>query len=164
MESPAFLCFVYVYVQYISSSLASGETISPHDVISLLTAQQLCAGILFCIHYVFRGLIFPFLGSDPSRPLELKVALSGAFFCIMNGIIIAYELCYGTKSALRFLPDFVYRTFTSIGLGTQEIISSSELLVGIVVFFTGWFINQQSDHILRNLRKGDPPGSRRTYD
>ncbi len=89
---------------------------------------------LWQLHYVYRSFIFPFRmrGSGKRKPV-FTVAMA-FLFNIANGAINGYGVTVlGAHLTMSWLSD-------------------PRFIAGIAVFFIGWFINHQSDHILRNLR------------
>lgn len=95
---------------------------------------------LFMLHYVYRSFIYPFRmrGGHKQEPI-LTGALAFAFNSA-NGSTNAYAI---TELAPHLL--------------STAWLADPRFIIGIALFFTGYTINQQSDAILRNLRK---PGER----
>jgi 3-oxo-5-alpha-steroid 4-dehydrogenase 1 len=86
---------------------------------------------LYLFHYFFRVLVFPFLMRG-AKPCPLSVMLLSTLFCFINGSMQGY--------ALSQLPPTPLSSFTP----TQ--------LVGVLIFFIGFTVNQHADHTLRSLR------------
>jgi hypothetical protein len=95
---------------------------------------------VFALHYVNRIFIFPFRTKTKNKKMPVIIALSAVFFNLVNGSINGYWLGwyaepYGNYALLHFIP-------------------------GMLVFITGFIINQDSDNRLINLRK---PGDKGYY-
>lgn len=98
---------------------------------------------LFELHYFQRSFIFPSLIRGKNR-MPLAIILMGVIFNIINAYMIGGWLFYVSP------PDY----YTAPWLATPQFI------IGTVMFLAGMYINLQSDHIIRNLRK---PGDTRHY-
>lgn len=95
-------------------------------------ANQALLG-LFLLHYVNRSFIYP-VRMAAGKPMPLSVMLMAWSFCCCNAVL---QSSYLTK--FYTYPD--------------NWISSPIFALGVLVFFTGFYINLDSDHILRELRK-----------
>ena len=105
------------------------------------TPQLVLAG-LFLLHYFQRSFVFPLLMRGNSK-MPVGIVLMGLLFnCINAGLIGAW--------LFREAPEGYYE-----GWFAQPC-----FWAGLLVFFAGMFINLQSDHIVRHLRK---PGDKRHY-
>ena len=96
--------------------------------------------IFFCawnLHYVQRTFVFPFLirGKDL---MPMAIVLMGVIFNGINAYLQAYWLYI-------LSPD----------LYTTQWILTGRFIAGMSIFVIGFFINLQSDHIVRNLRPKD---------
>ncbi|XP_005745533.1 3-oxo-5-alpha-steroid 4-dehydrogenase 1 [Pundamilia nyererei] len=103
---------------------------------SLLPNQLLIA--MYFLHYVQRACIYPFLirGGKPTPFASFALAF---VFCCYNGFM-----------QIRYLSHYAeYPAYW---------VTHPCFLIGSVLWFVGWFINVQSDHILRNLRKPGETG------
>ena len=89
---------------------------------------------LWVIHYFNRTFIFPFRIRTNGKKMPLAITFSAIFFNVVNGFICGY-----------FLGNFA-----NYG---DDWMSSIPFILGIIIFFIGFFINNQSDTILINLRK-----------
>jgi steroid 5-alpha reductase family enzyme len=89
-------------------------------------------------HYVYRTLIFPFLGTGKKAPMPASIAASAFGFNLVNGSLNGYGL---------FHLD-----------GPREI--GGRFLVGVLLFVAGFAIHVRSDAILRALRKPGESGYR----
>ena len=89
------------------------------------------------LHYLQRTFVFPLLirGKDP---MPIAIVLMGVIFNGINGFLQAYWIYV-------LSPDFY----------TTQWILSLRFILGVTIFFIGFFINLQSDHIIRNLRPKD---------
>lgn len=94
--------------------------------------------LLFEIHYFQRAFIFPLLIRGKSR-MPLAIILMGVLFNVINSYMIGGWLFYVSPA----------------GLYSAEWLASPQFIVGSLVFLAGMFINLQSDHIIRHLRKPD---------
>lgn len=98
------------------------------------------------LHYFHRAFIYPFqIRVKPGSTTPLLVLLSGSTFCAINGYLNG---AYITHYAPHLNNDWL---------------SDPRFLLGIAVFFFGYFLNKQSDSILRNLRKGNETGYKIPY-
>ena len=93
---------------------------------------------VFTLHYVNRIFIFPFRTRTKNKKMPLVIALSAVFFNLVNGSINGYWLGwfaepYDQIALLHFIP-------------------------GIIIFITGFSINQYADNKLINLRKKGDTG------
>ena len=100
--------------------------------------------IFFEIHYFQRSFIFPMLLRGRSK-MPLSIILMSITFNLINGYIQGWWL-------FRVAPG---RDFYA-----QDWLMAPQFLAGTLLFFSGMFINMQSDSIIRNLRK---PGDTRHY-
>jgi 3-oxo-5-alpha-steroid 4-dehydrogenase 1 len=89
------------------------------------------------LHYLQRTFVFPLLirGKDP---MPITIVLMGVVFNGINGYLQAYWIYILSPSKY-----------------TVEWILTLRFIVGLLIFFVGFFINLQSDHIIRNLRPKD---------
>ncbi|MEJ2252675.1 MAG: 3-oxo-5-alpha-steroid 4-dehydrogenase, partial [Candidatus Lokiarchaeota archaeon] len=95
--------------------------------------------VIWMIHYVQRTFIFPFLIRGKSK-MPIAIMSFGFIFNLVNTYLQA-------KWIFKFSP--LYKVSWII---TPFFIS------GIIIFFSGYLINIQSDYIIRNLRD---PGEKR---
>lgn len=85
-------------------------------------------------HYIHRTLIYPFQKTGGCRPFPVLLIVVALAFNIMNGFIISYAI-------------FIRHTYSFDWLFQWPFI------FGFSVFVLGYWINKQSDHILKKLRK-----------
>lgn len=90
----------------------------------------------FLIHYFQRSFIFPFLIRGNGR-MPISIILMGMIFNTLNAYIQGSWL-------YKYAPDNYY---------TEEWLKSPQFIIGTALFLWGMFVNIQSDHIIRNLRK-----------
>lgn len=89
---------------------------------------------LFCFHYVYRSLIFPFRLHTKGKKMPWIIVGSGILFnCISGGLLGIY--------------------FAQFASYTNDWFTDIRFIAGIIIFFTGLYINWKSDDILINLRK-----------
>jgi steroid 5-alpha reductase family enzyme len=89
---------------------------------------------LFCLHYFNRTVIFPFRLHTRGKKMPLLIMLSGIFFNLFNTFLLGY---YFTHFA-----NYDSGWFTDI-----------RFITGVILFFTGLWINWKADNILIHLRK-----------
>ena len=99
--------------------------------------------VIFELHYFQRSFVFPLLIKGKGR-MPIFIMTLGIVFNVCNG--------YSQGEWLFFVsPDDYY---------TNDWFYSPKFIIGLVIYFLGMFINIQSDHIIRNLRK---PGDNKHY-
>lgn len=96
---------------------------------------------LWMLHYINRSIIFPFRYPNKNKKMPLSIALSAIFFNMVNGSINGYF--FGSIDASFYAENYFLQW---------------NFLMGIALFFTGFTINNHSDHILLNLRKPGETG------
>ena len=106
-------------------------------IISLLGPNELNSYSMILIfiwfaHYFNRVIIFPLRINTKNKKMPISIAISAFFFNIFNGLFNGYYVGYimNTQSALE--PN---------------------VIVGIIIFLIGMFINVSSDNKLISLRK-----------
>ena len=85
---------------------------------------------LWILHYFYRTILFPIKLKTKGKKMPLVIVISAFIFNLFNGFFVGYEI--GNISQLDF------------GINT---------LIGLIVFFTGMYINRSSDNKLISLRK-----------
>lgn len=131
MESPVFLLMLYLFVQSDKSALCRDNI-----VYYAMSAP-------FFIHYFQRSFIFPALIKGKST-MPLSIIAMGIVFNTVNAYMQGEWLYY-------LAPEGRY---------TNEWLSDPRFIVGTLIFIAGFYINLQSDYIIRHLRK---PGDTRHY-
>jgi steroid 5-alpha reductase family enzyme len=102
-----------------------------------ITVQSIVIPILmglFCLHYFNRTFIFPFRLHTKGKKIPLLIVVSGIFFNLANAFLLGYYFTNFLKYENTWLTDVRF-------------------LTGIILFFTGLFINWKADDILIHLRK-----------
>lgn len=101
---------------------------------------------LWQLHYFHRAFIYPFqLEVRPGSGTTLSTALMGAAYCTANGYLNgSYTSTYGVHLGTGWAAD-------------------PRFALGVVVFALGYFLNKQSDAILRNLRAPGESGYKIPY-
>ena len=92
--------------------------------------------LLFCLHYFNRSFIWPLRAQTNSKKMPLNVVFSAFAFNTVN--------VFFQGSWLFFLIDYSSNWLLSIWF-----------LIGLIVFFSGMFINIISDEIMINLKKSN---------
>jgi len=91
---------------------------------------------IWLIHYIQRTFIFPLLIKGKDK-MPITIVLMGITFNGLNAYIQA-----------RWI-----NTFSDSSLYSIEWLHSPQFIIGVLIFFVGYYTNLKSDHILRNLRK-----------
>jgi hypothetical protein len=89
---------------------------------------------LFCLHYFNRVFIFPFRLHTKGKKMPLLIVSSAVFFNIVNGFSLGYYFAHFANYSNDWFTDWRFIT-------------------GIILFFSGLFINWKADDILIYLRK-----------
>lgn len=114
-------------VATIAICFALGDRHGDPAAIALLVVWQ--------IHYVNRAFIYPFRMRGRTRPMPLLVALLGASTNIAVGYLNGRWLFeFGPKLGAAWLTD-------------------PRFLIGVALFFGGFWLNNHADAVLRKLRK-----------
>ncbi len=101
----------------------------------------LVLGVLWMVHYVNRTLVYPFrIRQKPGNRMPVIVALMAFVFQLGNSYL---------QSAWIFRLSDAYGTAW---------LTDPRFLIGVSLFVFGYWINLQSDAILRNLRKPGETG------
>ncbi len=95
---------------------------------------------LFMLHYINRIFIFPFRIRENGKQMPWLIVLLALFFNFSNGFFNGYW--FGTLSNNYPISWFW----------------SWQFIVGIILFFTGMYINISSDQALLGLRSGGKKG------
>lgn len=97
--------------------------------------------IVFQSHYFQRSFIFPFLLRGKSR-MPLSIMFMGVMFNTLNALMQGGWIFY-------FAPSDIY---------TPQWLMTPQFIIGATIFFTGMYVNIQSDKTIRNLRKPGDTG------
>jgi hypothetical protein len=89
---------------------------------------------LFTLHYLNRIFIFPFRLHTRGKTMPLMIAGSGILFNIVNGFMLGYFFAWFADYPASWFGDVRF-------------------IIGILLFFTGLFVNWKADNILIHLRK-----------
>ena len=84
---------------------------------------------LWILHYFYRSILFPIKLKTKGKKMPFLIVISAFIFNLFNGFFVGYEI--GNMSQLDF------------GINT---------LIGLIIFFTGMYINRSSDNKLISLR------------
>jgi 3-oxo-5-alpha-steroid 4-dehydrogenase 1 len=95
---------------------------------------------LWAIHYANRSLIYPLRTHTQGKQMPLVIAVFAIFFNLINGSLNGYYF--------GFIRPEVEITWAS----------DIRFIAGVILFFSGMIINQQSDNILLSLRKNTQNG------
>lgn len=96
---------------------------------------------IFQLHYFQRSFIFPCLLRGKSV-MPLSIIMSGVTFNLLNALMQGGWIFYISD---KYPIEWLW---------------SPQFIIGVIIFAVGMFINLQSDHIVRNLRK---PGDTKHY-
>lgn len=91
--------------------------------------------LFWMAHYTHRTLIYPFRIKSTPKKMPLLIVLNAILFNVMNAGLNGYYLAY--------LSENCY---------TTEWLNSWHFIAGVLLFFTGAFINIKSDTVLIRLR------------
>lgn len=105
---------------------------------NVVTASWVMIG-LFCFHYVYRSLLFPFRLHTKGKKMPLLIVGSAILFNTVNGFSLGYY-------------------FTHFAGYTNAWFSDPRFIAGTILFFTGMYINQKADNMLIALRKPGETG------
>jgi 3-oxo-5-alpha-steroid 4-dehydrogenase 1 len=95
---------------------------------------------LFLLHYANRALIYPFRIKTKGKTMPLMVVLMAVIFNLVNGGILGYSTGnFQTSGSHTWMWDIRW-------------------MGGILLFFTGMFINLSSDEKLIRIRRNNPEG------
>jgi 3-oxo-5-alpha-steroid 4-dehydrogenase 1 len=101
--------------------------------------------ILFAVHYLNRSLIYPFRIKTRDKKMPVMIVAMAIFFNAVNGFVNGYYM-----GSLQN-----YHTTTWL--------TDPRFMVGILLFFTGMFINMSADEKLISLRKMNSNGYQIPY-
>lgn len=88
---------------------------------------------LWFLHYFNRVFVFPFRLKTKGKKMPLVIALSAVFFNLINGFVNGYYIGFINGTSGDFLKDIV--------------------LLGVILFISGFIINNVADSKLIRLRK-----------
>jgi protein-S-isoprenylcysteine O-methyltransferase Ste14 len=90
---------------------------------------------LWLVHYTNRSLVYPFRTHTRGKQMPALIMVFAIFFNLVNGFLNGY-----------------YFGFIRPGMDISWA-GDIRFILGVILFATGFVINQQSDHILLSLRK-----------
>ena len=119
--------------------------------------------ILLCCffgHYINRSLIYP-LRMRGGKPMPLSVMLMAQLFCTLNGYIqtrtlssyLELDIVLSTSNTNTTTDSLTERLYSLQPLLPSSLYNKGVFSVGVFIFLIGAYINNDADHILRNLRK-----------
>jgi 3-oxo-5-alpha-steroid 4-dehydrogenase 1 len=91
---------------------------------------------IFNLHYIQRTFIFPLLIRGKER---------------MPVIIMIFGMVFNTANA--FMQGLWIFYYAPEGLYSVDWLKTPQFIIGTIIFLSGFVINLNSDHIIRNLRK-----------
>lgn len=89
---------------------------------------------LFLLHYIYRSIIYPFMIRTKGKKMPVAIMLSAILFNAINGSVLGIWFARYANYAASWLYSLPF-------------------IVGIILFFTGMIIHQNSDYYLIHLRK-----------
>ena len=96
--------------------------------------------VIWQVHYLQRTFIYPAMMKPNATPMPVSIVIFGVFFNFGN----AY---FNGRWVFHLAPEYGAAWLTD-----------PRFIIGVLVFAAGFFINLQSDSILRNLRKPGETG------
>jgi hypothetical protein len=124
MELPALLVFCYFL----------SRNFNPANL------MVLAAGSLWCLHYIHRAVIFPFLLRTRGKKMPLLIVSFAVLFNTVNGFLNGYWLSHFAENA------------------GPESGNELRILTGVILFLGGFSVNKYHDTVLINLRKATSGG------
>jgi hypothetical protein len=104
-----------------------------------LAAPALVMMCLFCLHYIYRSLVFPFRLHTKGKKMPWVIVGSGVLFNLVTGFSLGYY-------------------FTHFANYTNEWFTGLRFIAGLLLFVGGMYINWKSDNLLIDLRKANETG------
>tara|TARA_Y100000590_G_scaffold347286_1_gene397840 strand:- start:12483 stop:13229 length:747 start_codon:yes stop_codon:yes gene_type:complete len=90
----------------------------------------------WCLHYFHRSFIWPFRAKISNKSMPISIAFLAIIFNLING-------------SIQGLWIFNYSSYSS------NWITSTEFILGSIIFIFGMLLNIHSDNVLLNLRRGE---------
>jgi len=97
------------------------------------------------LHYVYRTFVYPLRQSSSAARMPVTTVTLAIAFNALNASLNAYAISHG---ALRHVESWFF---------------DPRFVAGVALFGFGWFVNHQSDAILRSLRKPGEAGYKIPY-
>ena len=94
---------------------------------------------LWLLHYIHRSFIYPFVIDMTNPKMPISIAISAFSFNIVNVNLQAFGIYYLTEYSSDWISNDIF-------------------YLGLIVFFTGMYINIKSDYLVIALRKSKGPG------
>ena len=95
--------------------------------------------LLWLIHYIHRSFVYPFVIDMTNPKMPISIASSAFFFNIVNVNLQAFGIYYLTEYSSDWINNDIF-------------------YLGLIIFFTGMYINIKSDYLIIALRKNKGPG------
>ena len=133
MESPCVFWSVYLF--YFSPS---------RDLEAVASLPNRILLAMFTLHYLNRVFVFPFLLKNTASRFPLTMTLMGHCWTHVMGFLQVSMVC-------RFGPY------------PESWLWDPRFIIGVALFFLGFYWNNQADSILRNLRKPGEKGYKIPY-
>lgn len=92
---------------------------------------------MFTLHYANRSIIYPLSISLDAKPLPIRVFFAALIICSINGYLQCANLCLFQAYPLEYHW-------------------SLRFVVGVMIWFLGFYVNISSDRTLINLRSSSP--------
>ncbi|HLF64722.1 MAG TPA: hypothetical protein VI603_13250 [Saprospiraceae bacterium] len=89
---------------------------------------------LFTLHYIYRTCIYPFRLRTKGKTMPLVIVGSGILFNMVSGFLLGYFFARFENYPLYWFADIRF-------------------IFGLLIFFTGLYINWKADNMLIGLRK-----------
>ena len=134
MEAPAFLLMLLMCYLAVDATMDT-----PDDAHSdyIFRWQSLILCLLFELHYFQRSFIFPYKMVGHSK-MPVLIMLMGMVFNIINALLLGCGLFKFSSPELR--------------MSVFDWIAQPHVIIGVIIFFAGMFINMHSDRVIRHLR------------
>ena len=95
--------------------------------------------LLWLMHYIHRSFIYPFVIDMTNPKMPISIASSAFFFNIVNVNLQTFGIYYLTEYSSDWINNDIF-------------------YLGLIIFFTGMYINIKSDYLIIALRKNKGPG------
>ena len=132
-EAPSIFFFLWAFLNFTDFGNIKEILGKREQIISLI------GFLLFQFHYIHRTFIYTLIRAHSISPSSLIVVLFASLFTSSNGYLNAVFIKYETMRYETLEYNSFFNNFLKI--------------FGLILFFTGFYINYSSDTILINLRK-----------
>lgn len=109
------------------------------------TAPAIFFLIIWLIHYIHRTFIYPFYIKSSQNKMAISIVFMTIFFNLVNAYL-------NGRYIFKFAPTYSIDWFCD-----------PRFILGVLIFFIGFYINLHSDRILRNLRAPGESGYKIPY-